>query len=245
MNIKRLRIMAAVNVWGEILRSNILNREDVINIMKDVYKKMNVEPIRGASSPSDIYDKEMITIYIIGKWGLGLDEEVPIEIINSLFDKEMLFEKLYNNIIQASTRDEACRNIEEICKSINEAFIARVLRFIFTLYYFSFIDYKNMIALIKKLYTLFPEFQETTRRFVKFVIAYEVGSRISSGKIRNDMELSMAKNIIALDIGIPKALPSTNYIVEVSRHFFTLQENILKSLKTSSAEKEVEVGKND
>ncbi len=240
MNVKRLRIMAAVNVWSEILRSNIVNREEVVNIIKNIYEGMNVEPIRGASSPSDIFDKEMITIYIIGKWGLGLDREISAEIINLLFSKEILFEKLYDSILRGNNRDEICKNIEEVCKNIEETFIARMLRFAFTLYYFGFTEYSNMITFIKKLYTLFPEFQETIRRFVKFVIAYEVGARISLGKIRNDIELNMAKNIIALDIGIPKALPSTNYIIEVSKHFFTLQENILKSLKTSPAEKEIQ-----
>lgn len=231
--------MAAVNVWSEVLRSNIFKREDVISIIKSVYEGMNVEPIRGVSSPPDIFDKEMITIYIIGKWGLGLDREIPIEIISSVFNKEILIEKLYNNVLQSSNRDEMCKSIDEVCKSIDETFVARVLRFAFTLYYFGYTDYTNIISFIKKLYTLLPEFQETIRRFVKFVIAYEVGARISSGKIRNDIELNMAKNIIALDIGIPKTLPSTNYIIEVSKHFFTIQENILKSLKTSATGKEI------
>jgi hypothetical protein len=237
MNAKRLRIIAAVNVWGELLRLKIASREDAINIIKNIYKDTNVEPIRGASSPPDIFDKEMITIYIIGKWGLGLDKEMLIEMLDSLFNKEVMLEKLYNSILQGNSRDEICREIKELCEKLDEALIARELRFAFTLYYFGFTEYGNLVTLLRKIYMFFPEFQETVRRFTKFVIAYEVGSRISSGKIKNDIELNMTKNVIALDIGIPRALPSTSYIVEVSKHFFNLQENILKSLKTSQAEK--------
>lgn len=230
--------MAAVNVWGEILRSSIVKREDAVSIVESVYRSMNVEPIRGASRPPDIFDKEMITIYVIGKWGLGLDKEVPTEIINSVFGKEILIERLYSSILQYDSREDVCRGIDEICRGIDDSLIARTLRFAFTLYYFDYIGYAAMVSFIRKLYKLFPEFQETVRRFVKFVVAYEVGTRISSGRVRSDIELNMAKNVIALEIGIPKALPSINYIVEVSKHFFTMQEDTLKSLKTSTTGKE-------
>ncbi|MCI4436470.1 MAG: DUF2192 domain-containing protein [Ignisphaera sp.] len=241
MNIKRKRIEALTSAWSIIISKADLKREDVVNILRSVYESMKVEPIRGASAPSDIFDKEVASLYIIGKWGLGIDKDVPEDVFRNVFSLELQFDKMFEVLKRSTTREEFCKELGDLCSRFDDSFIARFLRFVFTLYYFGFASFDDLILTLKKIYAFFEHFQETVRRFTKFVIAYEVGSRIASGKIRNEMELNMEKNLLALSIGIPRAVPSSSYIVEVSKHFFALPQNIVKKLvkesKTNKGEK--------
>lgn len=237
MNLKRRRIEALTTVWSILVSKPIKNREEVVEILKDTYNSMSIEPIRGSSNPPDLYDKEMASLYIIGKWGLGIDRDISEEILKTVFSTEMLFEKVLNVLSKVSTREDFCKEVDDLCTQLNDSFIARFLRFAFTLYYFGFIKFEDLVTILKKLYNFYDMFQDTVRRFTKFVIAYEVGARIASGQIKSLMDINMTKNVIALNIGIPKATPSLSYIVEVSKHFFTLPENIVKSIKSLSSKK--------
>ncbi len=245
MDIKRRRISVLVNVWGSIVKDSKIDRDGVVEILRREYESAGVEPIRGSSKPPDIYDKEMISLYIIGKWGLGIDREVGKEFMGRIFSKEIAMEKVIEGIKNTNSFDELCKAVEDICKSIDDGFIARVLRFVFTLYYFGFINNAELISILRKSYNIFVNNRETIQRFVKFYIAYEVGQKIASRDIKNSLDLNMNKNILALEIGIPKTLPSTSYISEVARHFFNMPKDFLKSLKTSSHSEESDRGINN
>ncbi|MEM0026527.1 MAG: DUF2192 domain-containing protein [Ignisphaera sp.] len=238
MNLRRKRVEAITTAWSIIVSKPAKRREEAIDILKSVYSSMGVEPIRGSSSPPDLYDKEMASLYIIGKWGLGIDKELDDETLKSLFSTEMVFETMMKTLSITTSREGFCEAMGDLCSRLSDSFIARFLRFVFTLYYFGFAKFEDLAMIMRKLYNFFEPLQETVRRFAKFVIAYEVGSRIASGQIKSQMDINMSKNIIALEIGIPKAIPSTSYIIEVSKHFFTLPDNIVKNILISNSKKE-------
>ncbi|MEL9939558.1 MAG: DUF2192 domain-containing protein [Ignisphaera sp.] len=238
MNLRRKRIEAITTTWSIIVSKPVKKREEAIDILKSVYSNMGVEPIRGSSSPPDLYDKEMASLYIIGKWGLGIDKELDEETLKSLFSTEITFETMMKALASSTSKEDFCKAIGDLCSRLSDSFIARFLRFVFTLYYFGFAKFEDLAMIMRKLYNFFEPLQETVRRFAKFVIAYEVGSRIASGQVKNQLDINMAKNVVALEIGIPKAVPSTGYIIEVSKHFFTLPENIVKNISVSNNKKE-------
>jgi len=62
-----------VDVWGEIIArsSERLTREEVIEILRKRYERDGVEPVRGAVNPSDIYERDLIALYIVGVEGAG------------------------------------------------------------------------------------------------------------------------------------------------------------------------------
>jgi hypothetical protein len=237
VNLRRKRIEALTTVWSIIVSKPVLKREEVVEILKSVYESMNVEPIRGASSPPDLYEKELSSLYIIGRWGLGIDKDLQEDVLKNVFSLEIQFEQMWNSLKKASSQEEFCKELREICSKISEGIMARFLRFIFTLYYFGFIKFEELISSLRKLYSFFNNLQDTIKRFTKFVIAYEIGLRIESGKIKAPLELNMEKNLLALNIGIPKTVPSTSYIIEVSKHFFTLPNNVIKSLLKAGSKK--------
>jgi len=240
MNFKRRRIEALTTVWSIIVSKPELKREEVVEILKSVYRSMGVEPIRGAGNPPDLYDKELSSLYVIGKWGLGIDKDLREEVFKDVFSMEIQFELMWGALRKANSKEEFCRELKEVCSKLDEGMAARFLRFAFTLYYFGFIKFEELTSILKKLYSFFDSLQDTVRRFTKFVIAYEIGLKIASGKLKTALELNMEKNVLALNIGIPKAVPSTGYIIEVSKHFFTLPSNVTKNLIRAESKKESE-----
>lgn len=232
MNIRRKRIMALVNTWSKIVRDNIVSRGQAVEILRKCYEELGVEPIRGASLSHDLYDKDMGSLYIVGKWGLGIDKELSKEVLENLFSTELRIEHVVEKIQRVSSFDELCKEDADTCKSIDDKLTARILRFVFTLYYFGFIDRTMFIQLIRKIYSVLKPAEETVRRFARFIIAYEVGKKIAESEIKSRIDLNMAKNTVALDIGIPNALPSLSYIIEVAKHFFELPQDLINSLKS-------------
>ena len=71
------RIEALINVWSRLThRSNMgLNREELMLMVKEEYRRRRVEPIRGTSRPPDIFEKELSALYAVVKYGLGFSGE--------------------------------------------------------------------------------------------------------------------------------------------------------------------------
>ncbi|MEB3798466.1 MAG: DUF2192 domain-containing protein, partial [Caldisphaeraceae archaeon] len=76
-----------MDLWSDIvsLWENTpckVDRDSIVDMLKLKYKKENIEPIRGASEPRDLFDKELTSLYVLGKYGMGLEVQYP-----DLFDK--------------------------------------------------------------------------------------------------------------------------------------------------------------
>lgn len=235
MNIKRKRISVLVNVWSKILKEGITSREIVVDLLRRSYEEAGVEPIRGSSFSPDIYDKDMASLYIVGKLGLGIDKELDRTILDKIFPVETMIEGIVDKILKVSDYEELCRSDENICKALDDKLVARILRYVFTLYYFGFIDKNTFFSFMRKAYQVLKPMEETIRRFAKFVIAYEVGRKISENEVKNKLDINMVKNTVALEIGIPNALPSLGYIADVAKHFFELPHNLVNSLKSKNS----------
>lgn len=231
LSMVRKRVQVLTAAWSEIMVKNLRTRKEVVEVLKGLYEKFKVEPIRGASNPPDLYDKDMASLYAVGKWGLGLDKELPEDLFNAIFPDEIAMDKMLAALREADSRDALCSKVGTLCEKVNDSFIARFLRFVFTLYYFGFTDRKVLLEVLKKVYNFFPELQETVRRFAKFVVAYEVCLKMASGSVKSRLKLDLARNLAALEIGVPKAVPSFKYMVEVCKHFFKLPTKLVESLK--------------
>jgi len=65
------RIEAATEIWSKIMRNEVTSRSQLEELVYIAYKQRGIEPFRGLSKIR-IYDKEISTIYIVGKYGLGI-----------------------------------------------------------------------------------------------------------------------------------------------------------------------------
>ncbi len=233
---RRKRIRVLVDTWSEIMLNGIDDRGKAIELLKKMYSDAGIDPIRGASTPPDLFDKEMISLYVIGKWGLGIDQDVPREQMEKLFGLEMAIERFIEKLLSLDDPTRICEEEREFCESLDDGKVARVLRFAFTKMYFGFGSEEEFRRVLKALYQALPKFEDTIRRFTKFFIAYKVGEMIAKGSVRNKMEMSLAKNALALELSIPKAVPSNKYIVEVAKHYFSIPERIRREVESGKGE---------
>ena len=233
MNIKRKRVKAYVDALGELLMKNEPNRELAIDLVKKALERENVEPLRGASKPDDIYEKELISLYIIGSRGLGIRDEYRY-LFEKVFYKEIKYDRVVQVLLSSNPPHKARETILEILPSLSEVDVAKILRYALTLYYLDFEEPELVIDVIRRLKDAFPEHEDTIRRFTKFFIAVKLADEISSGNIRNRVEKEIRKQLLSIKTGIEKSTPSDDYVVKVARVVFNIPSKTLDGIFGSS-----------
>ncbi len=229
MNAKRKRVKAYVDAISELLLSDEKTRERASELVKKYLEAAGVEPFRGASKPDDIYDKELISMFIVGTRGLGIKDDYK-EVFDKVFSKEVKYEEIIK-ILNSDLPPEQVKNaIKSLFPEITEGDVARILRFALTLYYLDFEPYEFIINTIKRLNEVLPEYEDTIRRFTKFFVAVKLAEEISSGSIRNRVEKEIRKQLISLETGIPKSTPSDNYVAKVAAVTYEIPDKILNNI---------------
>ena len=229
MNIKRKRVKAYVDALGELLMNNEPSRELAINLVKKALERENVEPLRGASKPDDIYEKELISLYIIGSRGLGIKDEYK-DLFEKVFHKEIKYDRIVQVLLSSNSPAKARETILELLPEISEVDVAKILRYALTLYYLDFEKAELVIDVIRKLKDAFPEHEDTIRRFTKFFIAVKLADEISSGSIRNRVEKEIRKQLLSIKTGIEKSTPSDDYVVKVAKVVFNIPAKTLDNV---------------
>jgi len=229
VNIKRKRVKAYVDALGELLMNNEPSRELAINLVKKALERENVEPLRGASKPDDIYEKELISLYIIGSRGLGIKDEYK-DLFEKVFHKEIKYDRIVQVLLSSNSPARARETILELLPEISEVDVAKILRYALTLYYLDFEKAELVIDVIRKLKDAFPEHEDTIRRFTKFFIAVKLADEISSGSIRNRVEKEIRKQLLSIKTGIEKSTPSDDYVVKVAKVVFNIPAKTLDNV---------------
>ncbi len=234
------RIQVLVNLLGDIIKKqNSLSRKKVVEMLRRTYERNKLVPLKGKANPPDIYDKEMASLYVIGKYGLGIEDEYP-----ELFQKIFYLEKRYEEVLEkimAGEYEEARTLLKETSPSrvIDSNTVARMLRTAFTRLLLGFMDEEEFANILKKVIEAIPEEERTVKNYVRFFIAFKVAEAISRGEIRNKMYKEAFKRALAVRIGFPKTTPSDDYIAIIAREVFGVPDNVLKnvlSIKKEEAE---------
>ena len=229
MNIKRKRVKAYVDALGELLMNSEPSRELAINLVRKALERENVEPLRGASKPDDIYEKELISLYIIGSRGLGIKDEYK-DLFEKVFHKEIKYDRIVQVLLSNNSPARAREIILEILPELSEVDVAKILRYALTLYYLDFEKAELVIDVIRKLRDAFPEHEDTIRRFTKFFIAVKLADEISSGSIRNRVEKEIRKQLLSIKTGIERSTPSDDYVVKVAKIVFNISSRTLENI---------------
>jgi len=229
VNTKRKRIKAYVDALSELIMSDRASRDLAVSLVKDALEKEGVEPFRGSSKPDDIYEKELISLYIIGSRGLGIRDEYR-ELFEKVFYKEVMYERIAQILLSSSSPAKAREIVLEIVPEINETVITKVLRYALTLYYLDFESEEYVINVIHKICEVFPEYEDTARRFTKFFIAVKLADDVANGSIRNRVEKEIRKQLLSLKIGIEKSTPSDSYVAKVAKVVFNIPSETLKEI---------------
>ena len=231
MNAKRRRVKAYVDALSQFLLSKDLSREKAAELIKKHLMNSGVEPFRGASMPEDIYDKELISLYIIGTLGLGISEDFK-EVFEKVFSKEVKYEEVIKALASDQPIDQVREVIKALINGLTENDIARILRFAVTLYYLDFKPYEFVTKVIKRLSEVLPEHLDTIRRFTKFFVAVKLAEEILNGSVRTRVEKEIRKQVISLETGIPKSTPSDEYAVKIAQVVYEISPSVLNNMFT-------------
>lgn len=238
----RNKISVLVDVWTKIISYGDIagiTREEVRKMLYEAYKARKIAPFKGKATPEDLYDKELMSLYIVGKYGLGLDKQYP-EIFDEIFYNERLYEKIIDIALTTNDIREARSIILNLLGGeINSNTTARILRTLFTAIILGFREEEELIELMHRLVKMFPEQEQTIRKYTRFYIAFRVAEAISRGIVRNKVSKEAYKQSLALKIGFPKTIPDDNYIYSIAREVFRVPDKILRNiLSTNNKNKE-------
>ncbi|MEM3949095.1 MAG: DUF2192 domain-containing protein, partial [Zestosphaera sp.] len=146
------------------------------------------------------------------------------------FHKELTYEDTYlllsSNAPVESTREE----VQLVAGNVDESYLTRVLRYALTLYYLDFEPFENVVKVLNKTYQAFPEHGDAIRRFTKFVISVKMADEISHGIIKNKVEKEIRKQLLSLEIGIPKSTPPDDYVVKVAKVVYEINDAVLSKI---------------
>jgi hypothetical protein len=221
MDVKRKRLKILVDVWGEIIArsSERLTREEVIEILRKRYERDGVEPVRGAANPSDIYERDLIALYIVGVEGLGIAPELPKHVLE-IFEQERKYVEAAEIILREDNDGLRDKLIQLFGSPLDSSTISKIFRVELLRYYYGFKDRDDMPKIIEAISKSFPEEEKTSKRLSKFYIAVKVAEAIIRGEVRDWATKEALKQAIAVKLGSPRALPDDNYISKIIQTVF-------------------------
>lgn len=237
----RRRIKVLVDIFNNVLNQyKEITRQDVVDILRKTYERSKIKPLKGRANPPDLYDKELASLYVVGKYGLGLQEDYP-ELFNKIFYVEEAFEKAIEHILK-NDFEKARELLKTISSSnvIDSNTVARMLRIPFTKLLMGFLSEEKFTKILLKTLEAIPEEERTVKNYVRFYIAFKLAESIYRGEIRNREYKEAFKRALAIRLGFPHVLPNDEYIAIIAHEVFGVIDKILVktlSLKKSYNEK--------
>ncbi len=229
IDVKR-RLSVLVDLWNEIVgmwdSGSGVTRDRVIEMLKDAYRRERLSPLRGASMPEDIFEKELISLYVVGKHGMGLDQQYP-ELFDSLFPDIIRYDEAVR-ILLTEEPGKARDKISLLLGSLDDNTLARMLRVKMTEAYFGFSDHRALINLIRAVSKALPEKERLAVKYARFYIAFRVAEAIASGEVRDRISKEALKQALALETGIEKGvIPDDRYIEKIASEVFRVPKRII------------------
>ncbi len=227
------RLSLLMDVWNEIVSEwesgRDVTRERVVAKLREAYAREKLSPLRGASLPEDIYDKEMASLYVVGKYGMGLEEVYP-QLFDRLFPDEIKYEKAIAALL--TEEPEVARvKVQALLGRLDDNVIARMLRLKFTEVYFGFSSEESLVNLIRALVRAFPEKERIAVKYARFYIAFKIASAIYRGEVRDRITKEAMKQATALSFnGMQGVLPDDNYISKIASEVFRVRQSRLRGI---------------
>ncbi len=203
-------------------------REQAIEVLKEEYAKRGLSPIKGSAEPSDLYDKELTSLYIMGKYGMGLEQQYP-ELFDSVFSVEIKIDQASELLISKgqSARDA----VTALLGQMDGNTVARLLRMALTKIYFGFSDEELIRSLATAITQAFPDRSDDVNRFLKFYSAFTIAEAIEEGSVRDRVSKEALKHALALRLGKGKEIfPSDRYIAKIASDVFGVPTRVLRQI---------------
>ena len=230
------RIEAATEIWSKIMRNEISTRNQLEELVYIVYKQKGVEPFRGLSKVR-IYDKEIATIYIVGKYGLGILDGELAGAFKNIFGVEIACDEIYN-FLRGRNFQLSNDDAEQVKKLLDNELLGpgieergfRLLRYVFTGTIMRFFPEEDFIGTYRALSTVFPDLAPRFMSYVRFYVAFRVAEDIALGNIRKIEEKKIMKYTHCLRLNLTKCAPHDKLIREVALRVYKVPRKVLDRL---------------
>ncbi|MBE9390745.1 DUF2192 domain-containing protein [Fervidicoccus fontis] len=224
----RKKVSVAIDVLSEALERGEISREEMAELLRKKYRENKISPFRGIALPSDIYDKELATLYVIGKYGMGVMYDYP-EFFESVFSKEMEYERAIEVLSSDASDEEKRKIVSGIFGGIPSSNdVARMLRIAFTKVIFGFAEEKELLDLFSAIKRALPECEKDVSNFARFYIGFKIAEKITIGEIKSRVEKEATKQAMNLSVNLGMNMPDDKYIYVIARKVFKVPEEILE-----------------
>jgi hypothetical protein len=231
-NNTRKRISVLTDLWGLILdeyKESINSRDDVISVLEKRYHMEGLSPIKGKATPPDIYEKELVALYVVGKYGMHLDDEFP-EIFEDLFDFELKLDRALQYLLNKNP-SEAREFIEKTFDEISMNLLSKIFRVAVVKELFGMAEEEEVAIVFKNAVKAFPELEPSIRKYLRFYIAIRVADAISRGEIRDRLTKEAYKQALAVRLGWDKTvIPDDAYVGHITLEVFNVPKKIVSHI---------------
>lgn len=228
---KRLQVI--MDLWNEILdmweSGRRVTRSEVVELVREWYGRNGLVPIKGASNPPDLYDKELASLYVVGKHGMGLEGQYP-DLFSEVFAREIKYEKAIS-LLLSEPPEVAREKVSLLLGNLDDNEIARMLRLKLTEVYFGLAGEDALINLLKALAHAFPEKERIVVKYARFYTALKVAKAIAMGEARDRLTKEALKQATALKIKeFHGVIPDDRYIEAIARELYGIPASILRDV---------------
>ncbi|MGC8974295.1 MAG: DUF2192 domain-containing protein [Thermoproteus sp.] len=237
MEIKKLhreRVEAALEVLEKALRGEVASRLELVEALREAYKKRGVEPLRGFSTES-IFDKELATVHIVGVYGAGVIAPGDLDNLFYIENKAHAVLDIVKNITEVVT-DEVKENIKRSVADIKgkdlEDKVFRFLRYAFTGTVLGIFAEPLFVKAVRTAEAVYPDLDEKFVRYMAFYTAYKIAELIATDAIRSPNDLKIYKYSFCLQLGFQKCKPSDKLIKEVAVNVYKVEKAKVNRLIT-------------
>ena len=231
--ITRRRIAVLTDIWVKLLdrvdAELSFDRDDLKKLLEDMYNMEGLSPIKGKATPPDIFEKELVSLYVVGKYGMQLYEDLP-EIFDRLFYNEMKYDEAVSYLLEEEP-EKARRLVEMMFGEVTMNLLAKIFRVMVVRELFGFNGEEKFAALIASAAKAFPELEDGIKKYLRFYIAIKVADAIARGEIRDRITKEVWKQALALRLGYDKSvIPDDAYIAHIAREVFKVPRRVLVRL---------------
>ena len=233
----RARIEAAIELLNEVLAGRVRSRSELVARLMEKYAERGLEPLRGLSRDR-IFDKELATVHVVGKYGLAILDSASFD---EIFFIENRCSQLADAIAAAGEADEQrvvaeVRRVVEGLKGELEERVFRCLRYIFTAVILGFMGEPALVKALRIFEQTYPQLRERFNRFASFYAAYRIAEMIALGQIRKPEQKKIHKYSYCLRLGFQNCAPSDRLIMEIARAVYGVDEKTLAKVFASGKE---------
>jgi len=225
----RKKVSVAIDLLASILEDGIEDRERVRELLRERYEETRLSPFRGIAFPEDIYDKEMATLYVVGKYGMGLDQDFPRE-FERIFEREVRYERALEALLGPGSVEEKRERIKGLLGEVNSNELSRMFRLLFTRIVLGFEEEDRLFQALRAAREVFPEHERDVMKYARFYIGFRLAEKIATGEIRSKLAKEAEKQALNLSIGLGKTMPDDSYIYNIARSVFKVPREKLEAI---------------